>query len=166
MWPPATECFFWFTQRGPRPLPPALKGPAGTMTFFQVSSDGTWAILVLGSSSRTKPGACHFRGMKPWRRRACSYSFRKLGGPWPRSGLFGTLGGPRSQNGSPTPTDIIGAATRAPVYTREGLGRIPCLPSAITQQSRPWRWGVWKRCHNHVSNHRHNHAQAVGEAVS
>ena len=43
--------FFWgFTRRGTRPLLPALKGPARTMTFSQISSDGGWAIFVLGSS--------------------------------------------------------------------------------------------------------------------
>ena len=49
MCPPATE-FFFFPSQGPRPLPPALKGPSPTIAFSQVSSDGTWAILVLGSS--------------------------------------------------------------------------------------------------------------------
>ena len=47
---PGDRVFFFFPRQGPRPLPPALKGPARTIAFSQVSSDGAWTILVLGSS--------------------------------------------------------------------------------------------------------------------
>ena len=100
--------------------------------------------------------------------RSCLFrlSYPSPGRARPRSVLFGTLGGLWPQNGSPTPPDIIGAATKAPVYTKDGHGRIPCIPTTIAQQSRPCRRGILGCRHNHANNHGHNHAQAVGEAVS
>ena len=47
--------FLLLPRRGPRPLPPALKGPARTVAVSQVSSDGAWAPVVLGSSFYPDP---------------------------------------------------------------------------------------------------------------